>query len=858
MEEDKEEDELETINIARRTRSHVKIDDSVLNDNLQLPDVDMNLYQNPGSEPDPDPDYNNFLNRLYSNDFGQDTNTDDNDTEYVYNNDIYSHGWTFDLNEIQGLNDTNSKDFVALTSVPTEEAKDQLRLTGNLRSSDVFSDPKFAQVLNQQLRQHIQLLTQTYILTKNAANLRHAAESSEENLQSYLKIFKDRRKPSNLLPALELIKNYTTREHLRPSVRFTWRPLPLPESIKKTIRENPNIFAYSNLLPEVSYSFLEKPRTKPEKPEKPVAPAKDTFTKNEDKLLTYALHEFRGEAAKYHLISTLLMTTKSKKQIINHVKNIKRSPSASNPIKLYFETGKLPEIDQDNVSPTCYSSDNMATTATIATTTTTTLTPASTTATETTITTTTEVDPSSVEQNRFREALQPQAPQTPLIPTPLTGQEYRCDSQQKSQESPPPTKTESNMELEVCEKNQECDNIMDMDLDDLVAASSTISKPAYSNSNINNSENKYIRNLKLRKSMLYLMTHNFTLSENMGNLIVDEFLSSAKQKLSERNYLHLLQLLTDLSKKKEPIELIYSEIIKFLTKIEAPVEFRERVVLFLDLRQATKCGCAMSYLHWMRFFEFMQHMELYHDGAEVLEKKLVRLIDALQKDDSHKIKLAVANMLNKHPFLKREYESLCLNEKPHQSLFICEEDFDDITEPLSHYESLRERGQSQQQQTSPQSITKTARPRSTADETYKFEHFSSKVTKEELSYASQHCPCKCHTEAPKDGQPSQHCGRCNLKFMRGRMYLVNKIKPILAEWSYVEPTEVQWTFEEDRDILEFCRCKAERSEETVSFDSQTFEELASGSGIKKTAREIAKRFNDLMDIYKDSIGQPQQ
>lgn len=812
--------EEDDITIARRTRSHLKIDDSVLNDNLDLPDVDLNLYQTPGSERI-DPDYNNFLNRLYSNELGQDTNTEDNDTEYVYNNDIYSHGWAFDLNEVQefkaadasiaaGDNLADDRSIIALAPV-----EPQNWYNGN-------ADPQFSSILNQQLRQQIQLLTQTYILTKNAANMRFASEEAEKHLQSYLRIFKDRTKPSNLLPALDLIKNYTTKEQLRPSVRFTWRHLPLPDTIKKTLKDHPNIFIYPDLLPEVSYSSLERPRTKP---------AKDTFTPNEDKLFTYALDQFRGEPAKYHLISSLLMPTKTKKQLINHVKNIKRSLASSNPLKLYFERSPImkmehelehdPESEQKLEPEPEYQHPI-------------------------------ELEPQHElvqyqdqnqnqnqehehehehEQEREHDQEQELEPEPEHEPEQEHEQEKESPAEQQSagdEEAPPP----------------EFDNIMDMDLDDLVAASSTISKPTYSNNN-NNSENKYIRNLKLRKSMLNLMSHNFTISNEMSILIIDEFFSSAKQKLTERHYLHLLQLLSDLGKKQESVEFIYQDIIKFLTKIEAPPEFQEKVVIFLDLKQATKCGCAMSYLHWMRFFEFMQHTELYHDSVEAYEKKLIRLVDALQKDDSHKIKLAVANMVNKHPFLKREYDSLCLDEKPHQSLFICGENFDDITEPLSQFESKKD------EQISPGSTSSSSAPTTATDDIYKFEHFVLKESKEELSYASQNCPCKCHADTSMDGQPTQHCGRCNLKFMRGRMYLVNKIKPILAEWSYIEQTEVQWTFEEDRDILEFCRVKAERSEESVSFDTQTFEELANGGTTKKTAREIAMRFNHLMEIYKD-------
>lgn len=819
-------------NIASRTRSHLRIYDFVPHDSLDFPDVDPNLYQNPNSECDSE--YKKFLNQCYSEEIvDNDTNTDDNDPEYVYNDDIFSHGWRFDLNEISELHqderESNCQTGENFTQpsileicdnqthyIDGHSASSALNVKSSSKPSKrkihIFDEPEFARVLNQQLRQHIQLLTQTYLLTKNTTTMRDEAEDAKFHLESYMSIFKNKSKPSNLLPALELVHNLAIPKDLRSSIRSNWRPLPILESIRKIIHRNPNIFMYSRLLPQVAFSKLTRNPSLPKKP-------KINFTTNEDKLLAFALNEFKGESSQYAYIASLLLTAKTKTQISNHIKNIKRSSgNENNPIKLYFSKGQLPVIDLGEdfnlVDPSSSEADDSNL-----------------------------VDPSTGEVGD-PSLVNPTASETddPSLVNPYSS-ETDCANLQAFQ---------------TMRSHQESEDLMNMELDDLMAASTTISKASTSSSNngSNSLENKNIRYMKLKKSMLDLMSHNFLLSPRLNDLIVYEFLKVAQMKLTERNYLHLLQLLTDLMRRDaknesdERIVDIYQEITKFLTKINSPEELNERVVLFLNLEQAKKCGCSLSYLHWMKFFQFMQHLELYHDGSELLEKKLIRLVDSIQKNDPHKVKLALGNLINKHPYLKREFDSLSLDGRPHSSLFVCEEDFDDITEPLSIFDKRHE---------SEREL-----------DNLKFEHFNSKLTKGELTYATQSCRCKCHFKSNTD-QPGQHCGRCNLKFVKGRMYLVGKIKPILAEWSYSdrvddlsqgaahEPVSI-WTFEEDKELLEFCRAKAEQNEEAVTFDIPTFEELAKknrgehGDSIrlKKTAQEIAERFNQLMELYNEN------
>ena len=1069
-----------------------------------------------------DKEYKNFLDTLcYKSpvELGTDTNTEDNDPTYVYNDDIFSHGWKFDLDEAlndhEGVDADNQLHMLTYHSTQqdrTEQANESIydesarsadthslanltpgpviisedhqakyrdphqnqnnnhlhqhlisppdypfassslaivheqqqqqdqqqqllplplptqavSLTPDIKSPskrrrlEIFNDPEFARVLNHQLRQHIQLLTQTYLLTKNTTSMRSHAENARGHLDSYMKIFKNKCKPSNLLAALELVNNLPTPKDLQSSIRLSWRHLPIPEPVRRTTQRNPKVFMYKNLLPQVAFSLL------PEKliPKK----SKINFTLNEDNLLAFALNEFKGESSQYAFIASLLMPAKTKMQISNHIKNIKRSPgNEDSPIKLYFSHGELPTIDLDADSEfvglgpeveEIFGQDNC----------------------DQSRLSNLSVEPADKgvgqqqqqqQQLERREKIEgveiengrresenilethAQESQQQLLPQQQQPQPLAPSSEEDQRVAAPTPASLAPVPVEAVPpvQHDHCpgvggdgddlilyndDDIMNMDLDDLMAASTTISKSnnltTIQATNTSENSSKNIKNLKLRRSMLSLMSHKFSLSRDLGDRIIHDFLKSSQEKLSERNYLHLLQLLTNLMKKEirvngnnnnnnngatpnvmrngNSVVKIHRDISEFLNKIQAPSELHDKLVLFLNFDQATKCGCALNYLHWMRFFEFIRHVELYHEG-DAIEKKLARLIDALQKDDPHKLRLAAASLVNKHPLLKRDFDSLSLEAKPHASLFLCEDDFDDITEPISMIDADLAQQQQQPQQTCgpdlggdtnfrQQNETSNSSGGATTtgaasgqlverEKLYQFEHFQSKPTKGEIHYATQSCPCHCHEQpgkrAEKEGkmgatleaaaaaseldrpnckrsgdgpQPiGKHCGKCNLKFIKGKMYLVNKIKPILARWTYTSstlssappnagpttPTDCgpqmagrehidlgasqqrsrsaagvarqattqqpaaaasEWTFEEDKEILEFCQAKAEQNEETVSFDSATFEEFVQkrrhsqhlgatppgASGRKRSARQIAERFNQLMEMYK--------
>lgn len=759
-------------NIARRTRSHLRIDGFEPDDNLNFPDVDMSLYQNPDSELDPD--YRKFLNQTYSAEIcNTDTYTDDNDPEYVYNDDCFSHGWRFDymaeLRQDEYINQASSSTVHDNTTQQLGSSKQYITLQNaqqpqhpcsstsqggepkqsssksNRRKIDMFDDPEFARILNQQLRQHIQLLTQTYLLTKNTTNMRNKAEEAKTHLDSYMRIFKHKTKPSNLLAAINLINNLVAPKDLYSFIRFSWRPIPVPDQVRRIIQNNPNIFIYPSLLPQVAFSFLPENKLNEKK-------SKINFTINEDKLLAFALNEFKGETSQYALIASLLMATKTKMQISNHIKNIKRSPgNENNPIKLYYANGQLPEIDvdsdshlvilgpkkepdtggeeekeqrpsrsqpdnknlnkqevieldnkeEDRPSPvkikfhiTAYSDDSDIRPPP----------PPAVAQTPNNIEMRTDgkrvklvhLPPSDIKiETPFSEIATERFVDPSEEPQISRDREERSKMIQLDMIEPPSNQTLAMQNPGISQNNGS--DMMNMDLDDLMAISTTIAKQpvasvcSNNNNNTNVNASKNLKNLKMKQSMLNLMTHQFSLPSQTGGLLIQSFLRTAQMKLTERNNLHLLQLLTDLLRREgkkgkedtQTVAIIYKEIVKFLKRIEAPMELKERLVLFLDLEQANACGLSIDYLHWMRFFEFMQHVEIYYKGDETLEKKLTRLVNALAKDDAHKVKLAVGNLVNKHPLLRRDFEALDLDEKPHPSLFICQEDFDDITKPVS-------------------------------------------------------------------------------------------------------------------------------------------------------------------------------
>lgn len=408
----------------------------------------------------------------------------------------------------------------------------------------------------------------------------------------------------------------------------------------------------------------------------------------------------------------------------------------------------------------------------------------------------------------------------------------------------------------------------------------------------------------------------------------------------------------------------YYQILDFFHKINAPVELKDLLVLFLDLEQAIQCGCTINYLYWMKFLQFMKYVELYSDGDETITNKIYRCAlaaskqkaispdgipnesvngsdkaqnchqsvaaqpymghintyYALDSNDRQKLRATMTRALNGHPLLMREFNFLFLDERPHLSYFNCEDDFDDITTVLEKEGDVSE-GE------------------------LDFEHFKLLVTKEELKYGSSNCQCKCHcsnrsikltaSHTVGNNQPvgidnndgvtnnsavpsnqtkisiGRHCGHCNLKFINRKIYLVNQVKPVLAGYTYVKnddsfnssdcnspekremfnnrseyeqcdsseklanmvsklvgsphsPTKVikkpgptsAWTYEEDKALLEFCRSKVltcDQNDDSVSLNTEMFDELVANQlHGRKSSDQVAKRFNQLVELYKQN------
>lgn len=828
--------------------------------------------------------YNNFLLAINSEVWSE-PNTDDNDPEYIYNEDIYSHGWKYDV-------DFHKPDVLAFNFDEHQELKS---------------------IFNQQLRQHIQLLTQTHLLAKSASNLRFAADETKSHLYSYQKFFHNKRKPSNLNNAINLVNNFQCKEVIS-SIRLTWRHKPITDQVRNIIDENPDIFLYPSLTPTVAFSAIPaKLKLNPSK--KP----KNNFTITEDKLLAYGLKEFKDDPQAYTLVSTLLLPAKSKTQIINHVKNMKRSPGChDNPLKVYLKQDILPAIEH-KVEILNVTVDSRIATYT-----------------NSEFVAPNPVAPKPIVTKNVSQHQEPKTLYQNVVQDATNVCQLRTDSpvnqtamsnhNQLNQRVGGDVKDEEDSVMMNETSDMFCDNAMDIDA--LMFACSTIDRntsiPDSSVLNMNNSNNPLIQpliptidvaycdsNHPVNDSKKGLPSHRVEIdlissldpfTNEQQNYITDRFLKQAEDELNPTLFQQLIQLFGELDNHTEITRndtkdsdnvaiLVHQRILSFLHESNASKELQSMTVLFLSPKQASLSGSMPEYIHWRKVFQFIRNVTLSCGADPTLKRKISRLIDVLSKKDLQRAKSIMGTIIMKNTNLKHEFESLFLSMKP--QFKSSEHDFEDISEPLSNYES-------------PITVD--------MNDEYSLERFSLGVTDVEASYGGASCSCTCHA-ADKPGltlnkqsgsdqatiSVGKHCGNCNLKFMNRKMYLVGRVKPILAEWSYVNKPSPQqefnsmetearqqrhqslasplketlqksnisssldnknaseissWTYEEDMQIMEFSKLKASLDED-ISFSANTFQELVDKRfSIKRSADDVAERFNQLLELYMQNSVKP--
>ncbi|XP_061871993.1 GON-4-like protein isoform X2 [Colius striatus] len=203
--------------------------------------------------------------------------------------------------------------------------------------------------LQQQMQQHVQLLTQIHLLASSnpalsseasttrmfLSELGNFARSSTLLRQPFNPKFQTMFQACNLKGALQLIEDFHAQ------VQVDWSPR---KAVKKSASEFPclpkqvawilatrKVFMYPELLPICSLK-ANPPRDK------------IVFTKAEDNLLALGLKHFEGTEFPKPLISKYLLPTKTAHQLTVRIKNLNMNRAPDNIIRYYKKTKQLPVL----------------------------------------------------------------------------------------------------------------------------------------------------------------------------------------------------------------------------------------------------------------------------------------------------------------------------------------------------------------------------------------------------------------------------------------------------------------------------------------------------------------------------------
>ncbi|XP_036019278.1 GON-4-like protein isoform X2 [Mus musculus] len=209
-------------------------------------------------------------------------------------------------------------------------------------------DPAQRSRLQQQMQQHVQLLTQIYLLTTSNPNLSSEASTTRiflkelgtfaENSialhQQFNPRFQTLFQPCNWMGAMRLIEDFTQVSidcSPHKTAKKTASEFPcLPKQVAWILATN-KVFMYPELLPICSLK-ANNPRDK------------TIFTKAEDNLLALGLKHFEGTEFPKPLISKYLVTCKTAHQLTVRIKNLNLNRAPNNVIKFYKKTKQLPVL----------------------------------------------------------------------------------------------------------------------------------------------------------------------------------------------------------------------------------------------------------------------------------------------------------------------------------------------------------------------------------------------------------------------------------------------------------------------------------------------------------------------------------
>uniref|UniRef100_A0A8D2JGP0 GON-4-like protein n=1 Tax=Varanus komodoensis TaxID=61221 RepID=A0A8D2JGP0_VARKO len=205
--------------------------------------------------------------------------------------------------------------------------------------------------LQQQMQQHVQLLTQVHLLSSSNPSLTAEADTTRlflTELDTFAQSatllrqplghkFQTLFQPCNLREALQLLQDFHSH------VKIEWSPR---KAVKKNVSDfaclpkqvawilaTRRVFMYPELLPTCSLK-AKTPRDK------------IFFTKGEDNLLALGLKHFDGTEFPKPLISKYLLTTKTAHQLTVRIKNLNMNRVPDNILKYYKSTKQLPVLSK--------------------------------------------------------------------------------------------------------------------------------------------------------------------------------------------------------------------------------------------------------------------------------------------------------------------------------------------------------------------------------------------------------------------------------------------------------------------------------------------------------------------------------
>lgn len=212
--------------------------------------------------------------------------------------------------------------------------------------------------LQQQMQQHVQLLTQIHLLASSnpalsseasttkmfLSELGNFARSSTLLRQSFYPKFQTMFQPCNLKGALQLVEDFHAQVQVdcspRKAVKKSASDFPcLPKQVAWILATR-RVFMYPELLPICSLK-ANPPRDK------------IIFTKAEDNLLALGLKHFEGTEFPKPLISKYLLPTKTAHQLTVRIKNLNMNRAPDNIIRHYKKTKQLPVLFKccDEIQP---------------------------------------------------------------------------------------------------------------------------------------------------------------------------------------------------------------------------------------------------------------------------------------------------------------------------------------------------------------------------------------------------------------------------------------------------------------------------------------------------------------------------